>query len=1415
MGGSKNWRGPLFSVLPRVALLLGALRAQPREKNGRAAPPPPAPAPPQPPVHAPAPDEPGITSVTVTPSTPPTTIATTQATPLAMTSASTAVLSPPAIHAPSENWDDDFEFGAGHGHTPGQPTDRTHLSAGSAAGARGPRKRASAALSETEENWDDDYEDAAHDSQPGPSSRPHHAQRRSKGSTRENWDDEFAASPESQRHDNEGAFSSDDDDGAEFGLGSAHDEDRTVTSSTRNRPFSMAEAPPVPSIPSSRLSPTRPAPVPASPTVSSFSATLSYAPSNYSSTAHLALRQTQSAGSSAHGRSFLPQQPGVLRKPPPAASNNATRARRRLRKKSRPSRVGDDIFEMDDRTDDRAARLQRLAEHVSGMTSTDDDGEYDDEERDEMGYIPPVTPEPRSYHTQQTSSSSRPSSVAAHNASVVSFAATPSSSIPVPTATPSSNAGPSSPVRSPILSRLGSVKRWAKGARRLSTAPSDASATNSPSGYDLGDSGGHSRPLSLAYAQQQERARSPLGEPLNPNVHELQPLGTLHPKKSGSTLHQDESFASQKSGHKMWFFRQDNGGPLRNRKSRDRMKDPPGGNNSADLEHCPPNPVTGAHFPRRGSNAGLEDEKEKEKEKDHEAKERRGILGLRRISLIGGHKRTRSGVDEHMAPTPTTEPSAVLTGFSFPPPEQPAADPDLGPPIELSPPSPPSGSPRRKSKPLVGTQSEPVVQIDASPSTASVKFALASGAASLGRNGTPTQEAQRELALALRRNSLGDLKAMDGASTSGGLKIPARISRAQVGLKRDLGLVKEFASCIEQLRQLQVTYQALLGELRVALENAASPTSATSGSTRLFHLPRAPLARPPEEPARKLQNIEHEYSIWWECAEVLIELGGTGGPATSVSEPKNLSTSTLDERERDVTRSGKRRERAITLVGSEPPPTPTTNGPPQASPPPSHWRASTGRHDLSQRQLVLLKKMLNTPDPATFVVGGIVAVTKPTLTLRSAPPTGESSFSSSVGTGPPAASSSSGSRVGLGLEIPELDQRMLAGSPAPSQGPSSPQNKARRGSRGITSLRELLRSFKRQGQAGTSSSVSNATMSRTDLPPNGSATTSSASVSAHEEVPRPQSTARKPKARLSTGAQTVVSEQEARRKREVHPNSPYGTVGAVPTKSPRRPSLASLFRLAGGRPKIQRQASGTEARRSEDADYSDWDRMESASDLDLPNGIKDPAAPDTIRGSKTSKYAALQGTPPPTMRRQRSRSRSRTRGPSASRSSVNLALPPPSTPSPSKSNVLRGRLFRTRSRPGSRDGAPPPAPSQAFAHAFASANTATPTQDSENAARQREQQQQLGRERSATTPSRRPAGSRSVSANYIPQAPHTEPLPPLPDLKVALTPENLRPLLEYAREVTTRLSDCVVELRTVLGPRNVSTPDVGVGSAPT
>ena len=40
---------------------------------------------------------------------------------------------------------------------------------------------------------------------------------------------------------------------------------------------------------------------------------------------------------------------------------------------------------------------------------------------------------------------------------------------------------------------------------------------------------------------------------------------------------------------------------------------------------------------------------------------------------------------------------------------------------------------------------------------------------------------------------------------------------------------------------------------------------------------------------------------------------------------------------------------------------------------------------------------------------------------------------------------------------------------------------------------------------------------------------------------------------------------------------------------------------------------------------------------------------------------------------------------------------------------------------------------------------------------------------------------------------------PLPDVKLAMAPENIKPLLENAREVHARCSDCIAELEALLG----------------
>lgn len=172
---------------------------------------------------------------------------------------------------------------------------------------------------------------------------------------------------------------------------------------------------------------------------------------------------------------------------------------------------------------------------------------------------------------------------------------------------------------------------------------------------------------------------------------------------------------------------------------------------------------------------------------------------MRKISLVGKHKRTKSGASLASvgeALRRVSQEAATDTGLQH------IADPSslnrrsIPPPIELQPPSParvcvgpnsirtPNTSEQVDSllSAATGTPNSarktpsPTSKVTTSPQSASLgRSAVAPATTSNGMNNTVP-----------RRNSLGDLK------------IPARISQAQVGLRRDLGMVREFAANVER-----------------------------------------------------------------------------------------------------------------------------------------------------------------------------------------------------------------------------------------------------------------------------------------------------------------------------------------------------------------------------------------------------------------------------------------------------------------------------------------------------------------------------------------------------------------------------------------------------------------------------------------
>ncbi|KAG8947329.1 hypothetical protein FRC03_001061 [Tulasnella sp. 419] len=192
--------------------------------------------------------------------------------------------------------------------------------------------------------------------------------------------------------------------------------------------------------------------------------------------------------------------------------------------------------------------------------------------------------------------------------------------------------------------------------------------------------------------------------------------------------------------------------------------------------------------------------------------ERPSLLGLRSISgssLRSKHKREESQesgsqlgaeytiipplppvptsvqTDSGSQPPPSTERSSTSSRIPDLPPVLP--EPALLPPIELSPPSPPR---------LVTSASQPLTKKSSYLLQHASGFASSSNrspgySASLGRANGSNFVAGISSGIgvssgSMRRNSLGDLK------------IPARISKAQSGLRNNMVMVKEFAGNVER-----------------------------------------------------------------------------------------------------------------------------------------------------------------------------------------------------------------------------------------------------------------------------------------------------------------------------------------------------------------------------------------------------------------------------------------------------------------------------------------------------------------------------------------------------------------------------------------------------------------------------------------
>jgi serine/arginine repetitive matrix protein 2 len=523
-----------------------------------------------------------------------------------------------------------------------------------------------------------------------------------------------------------------------------------------------------------------------------------------------------------------------------------------------------------------------------------------------------------------------------------------------------------------------------------------------------------------------------------------------------------------------------------------------------------------------------------------------------------------------------------------------------------------------------------------------------------------------------------------------------------------------------ELKELQLMYASLTEAVQKLLEvqqpsRTTSPTFfriPLSGSRPRSNTNPVPSQKSPKYLTSSLEAIHTKYRTWWECAELLIELGG-GASAPPTSPPTSASAPALYSGPVSTDRR-QTRGRAVTLTGDESNPLPGFGSSSSVNPHDLGWRASTGRHDLSQRQLFLLKEMLNNPDLST---------------PRSLPIPEESPLNRQWRWGDATSST---------VTIPS------------DAGQATSSNQERRSSRlGIGGLRDMLKFLKRHHtEILTPTHLS----SSVDTDP------SVDHRSHHHNHPHIPTQRR---AKSSTGPESVKSVREQR------PTSPFNEISLKPKNSPRRPSLASIFRLGQKSKPVNAaatssgdqsmdttpsvtatmsQSSDPNGSSSHHAEDEDWDQMDSTSDLNVADGFEAdeacPITPSMALNPKDGQFSLGE-----------------------ERSSV-----PPTRLTP-LSNVEEGmdvdgessrvwRLGRAPSKPKSR-----PIWGEGFARG------------------------------GATSPTRFASQQHIMESRSEEIDPNTK---PLPNARLAMTPENIRPLLGNAREVLSRLRSCNGEIRLLL-----------------
>ena len=704
---------------------------------------------------------------------------------------------------------------------------------------------------------------------------------------------------------------------------------------------------------------------------------------------------------------------------------------------------------------------------------------------------------------------------------------------------------------------------------------------------------------------------------------------------------------------------------------------------------------------------------------------------------------------------------------------------------------------------------------------------------------------------------------------------------------------------------------------------------------------------------------------------MLIELGSgssggdsDGGGAPPLAATTSVSAPTIQQHLTGTRAEGtnfdlKGRERGITLAGDEanhsttPPLSPiahheprqsepssaivstgsnsmqsgTSNGGPQlssplTSPSSTSWRASTGKHDLSQRQLVLLREMLNNNGEVIIVgdsdnEGGLrpppphfpIPAEEDLETRYSAASPSPSPYSQFVNQdwrwGDARNSTitfSEDQKSGFGVESEGKDRKM------------DKEKKRRSVKLGMGGIRDLLRSLKKGHmeelqQIGNSNSGEGQSTQQSNHRLHGRLPTAAALAQPMMHSTTSLSTESSIGSR-SVHNQAQVHQQQNRllisripsqiRRRGRSSTGPESNKGPLPTSlnpsffttpkpSPRRPSLASIFKI--GNNKTSRSAAHTDVGVVDPAtlssafsasehnlstvqsssrtggEYSnrtgeeeeDWDRLDSASDLDAAaikalgnvDGAYDVSATVRGRGKVKTKADKKKALVSPYLQNQ---------------SSYENDQHPPPLPASSSSTALGNFLARHSIIPkrsfsasqtsilGSAGGDGQQhlhnVPSRLFRHSNFEKQQPTDTADNEppgsfritssksaptttqsklpnvnfSASSTPGSSSRPSSSRSTKFPNTKTGSVRSMPPPLLPpsllptglQGQQPSPLSSLPDPKLGMimTPENIKPLLESAKEVHLKLHECIVEIRALIDNGAAAIGHTGATQAP-